>query len=206
MLAHSSYRFLRIKDVNVYGHCMNICICGIGTHVRIISCSLLQKCRQGGQVTKLQLTGPSSSSWSSVSVTTAFAPQIRNTVSVNFSFDECIVDDMKRVKPTRCSTVVYWTLWIAQHVSGITIPIVRSLRLYKWPQRMAPHLSYGRLLVWCMAVGFWSVRLEGHVERFIRSNKPLCSIELVLLSSCHRRCTVKHSSKKMLNVQSTIVP
>ena len=28
-------------------------------------------------------------------------------------------------------------------------------------QRMAPHLGYGRLLVWCMAVGFWSVRLEG---------------------------------------------
>ena len=32
-----------------------------------------------------------------------------------------------------------------------------------------------------------------HVERFIRSNKPLCSIELVLFSPCHRRCTVKHS-------------
>jgi len=33
MLAHSSHRFLRIKDVNVYGRCMNICICGVGTHV-----------------------------------------------------------------------------------------------------------------------------------------------------------------------------
>ena len=41
----------------------------------------------------------------------------------------CIVDDVKRVKPTRCYTLVYWTLWIAQHVSGITMPIVRSLRL-----------------------------------------------------------------------------
>ena len=69
--------------------------------------------------------------------------------------------NMKRVKPTRCYTMVYWTLWIAQHVSGSTMPIVRSLRLYRWPQHMAPHLGYGRLLVWCMALGFWSVRLEG---------------------------------------------
>ena len=46
--------------------------------------------------------------------------------------------DMKRVKPTRCYTIVYWTLWIAQHVSGITMPIIRRLRLYRWPQRMAP--------------------------------------------------------------------
>ena len=37
--------------------------------------------------------------------------------------------------------------------------------------------------------------LSVHVERFIRSNKLLCSIELVLLFSCQRRCTVKHSSK-----------
>ena len=66
----------------------------------------------------------------------------------------CIDDDMKRVKPTRCYTMVYWTLWIAQHVSGITMQIVRSLRLYRWSRRMAPHLGYGRLLVWCMAVGF----------------------------------------------------
>ena len=73
----------------------------------------------------------------------------------------CIVDDIKRVKPTQCYTMVYWTLWIAQHVSGITMPIVSSLRLYRWSQLMAPHLGYGRLLVWCMAVGFWSVRLEG---------------------------------------------
>ena len=100
---------------------------------------------------------------------------------------------MKRVKPTRCYTMVYWNLWIAQHVSGITMPVIRSSRLYRWSQRMAPHLGYGRLLVWCMAVGFWSVRLEG----FIRSNKPLCSIELVLLSSCHRRCTLKHSSNSI---------
>ena len=54
---------------------------------------------------------------------------------------------------------------------------------------------------------FWSVRLEGCFttvkhpsNRFIRSNKTLCSIELVLLSSCHRRCTVKHSSNiRMIN-------
>jgi hypothetical protein len=65
-----------------------------------------------------------------------------------------IVDDMRRVKPTRCYTVVYWTLWFAQHVSGIIMPIIRSSRLYRWPQRVAPHLGYGRLLVWCMAVGF----------------------------------------------------
>ena len=68
---------------------------------------------------------------------------------------------MERIKPTRCYTMVYWTLWIAQHVSGITMPIIRSSRLYRWSQRMAPHFGYGRLPVWCMAVGFWSVRLEG---------------------------------------------
>ena len=72
----------------------------------------------------------------------------------------CIVDDMERIKPTRCYTMVYWTLWIAQHVSGITMPIIRSSRLYRWSQHMASHLGYGRLLVWCVAVGFWSVRLE----------------------------------------------
>ena len=42
----------------------------------------------------------------------------------------CIVVDMKRVKSTRSYTMVYWTLWIAQHVSGITMPIIRSSRLY----------------------------------------------------------------------------
>ena len=61
---------------------------------------------------------------------------------------------MKRVKPIRCYTMVYWTLWITQHVSGITMTIVRSLRLYRWSQRMAPHLGYGRLLVWYTALGF----------------------------------------------------
>ena len=64
------------------------------------------------------------------------------------------INDMERIKPTRCYTMVYWTLRIAQHVSGITMPIIRSSRLYRWSQRMVPHLSYGRLLVWCMAVGF----------------------------------------------------
>jgi hypothetical protein len=68
--------------------------------------------------------------------------------------------NMKTVKPTRCYTMVYWTLWITQHVSGITMPIIRSLWLYRRPQRMAPHLGYGRLLIWCMAVGL-SVQLEG---------------------------------------------
>ena len=33
------------------------------------------------------------------------------------------------IKPTRSYAMVYWTLWIAQHVSGITMPIIRSLRL-----------------------------------------------------------------------------
>ena len=55
----------------------------------------------------------------------------------------CIVDDMKRLKPTRLYTMVYWTLWIALHVSGITMPIVRSSRLYRWSQRMAPHCKDG---------------------------------------------------------------
>ena len=94
-----------------------------------------------------------------------------------------IVDDMKRVKPTRCYTMVYWTLWITQHVSGITMPIVRSLRLYRWSQRMAPHLGYGRLLVWCMDVGFWSVRLEGC---FMLWNIPLMNVlNFTLQWSCY---------------------
>jgi hypothetical protein len=32
------------------------------------------------------------------------------------------------------------------------MPINRSLRLYRRPQRVALHLVYGRLLVWCMDV------------------------------------------------------
>jgi hypothetical protein len=58
----------------------------------------------------------------------------------------CIVDDMKRVKPIRCYTMVYWTLWIAQHVSDIIMPIIRSLRLYRWPQRVAPHCKDGTIV------------------------------------------------------------
>jgi hypothetical protein len=73
---------------------------------------------------------------------------------------------MKRVKPTRCYTMVYWNLRFAQHVSGIIMPIIRSLRLYRWPQRVAPHLGYGRLLVWCMAAGL-SVRVEGCYTRLL---------------------------------------
>ena len=42
------------------------------------------------------------------------------------------------------------------------MPIIRSLRLYRRPQHVVPHLGYGRLLVWCMAIGL-SVRLEGSV-------------------------------------------
>jgi hypothetical protein len=81
MLAHSSYRFISIKDVNVCLRTLHEYMYMCGRYACIISCSLLQKCRQGGQVTKPQLTGSSSSSCSSVSVTTAFAPQIRNTVT-----------------------------------------------------------------------------------------------------------------------------
>jgi hypothetical protein len=61
---------------------------------------------------------------------------------------------MKKVKSTRCYTMVYWTLWFPEHVLDIIMPIIRSLRLYIWPQRVALHLGYGRLLVWCMEVGF----------------------------------------------------
>jgi hypothetical protein len=68
--------------------------------------------------------------------------------------------DMKRVTPTICYKRVYWNSWFAQHISGIIMPIIRSLRLYRWPQRVAPHFGYVRLLVWCMAVGL-SVRVEG---------------------------------------------
>jgi hypothetical protein len=56
--------------------------------------------------------------------------------------------------------MVYRTLWFAQHVSGIIMPIIRSLRLYRRPQLVAPHLDWGRLLVWCMAVGL-ILRVEG---------------------------------------------
>jgi hypothetical protein len=80
----------------------------------------------------------------------------------------CIVEDMKRVKPIRFYTMVCWTLWIAQHVSGIIMPIVRSLRLCRRPQRVAPHLGYGRLLVWCMAVGL--TRVVQHPSN--RKRKP----------------------------------
>jgi hypothetical protein len=93
---------------------------------------------------------------------------------------------MKRVKPTRCYTTVYWTLRFARHVSGIIMPIIRSLRLYRWPQRVAPHLGYGRLLVWCMAVGL-SVRIEGCCTT---CNIPLsgcttCNIPLPGCTTCN---------------------
>jgi hypothetical protein len=53
------------------------------------------------------------------------------------------------------------------------MPIIRSLRLYRWSQRVASHLGYGRLLVWCMAVGL-SVRVEGccNIPRPGRLNAP----------------------------------
>ena len=112
-----------------------------------------------------------------------------NTITPNttnlLSVWPCIVDDMKRVKPTWCYTMVYWTLWIAQHVSGITMPIIRTSRLYRWYQRMAPHLGYGRLLVWCMAVGFWSVRLEGCFTSWFYS---LHDNKFVLVSSKLATC------------------
>ena len=75
--------------------------------------------------------------------------------------------DMKRVKPTRCHTMVYWTLWFAQHVSGIIVPIIGSLRLYRWSLRVEPRLGCGRLPVWCMAVGL-SVRVEGFARTFVQ--------------------------------------
>jgi hypothetical protein len=63
-----------------------------------------------------------------------YSPAI-NTSNVNLmSVCPCIVVDIKRVKPTRCYTMVYWTLWFAEHVSGIIMSIIRSLRLYRWPQ------------------------------------------------------------------------
>ena len=68
---------------------------------------------------------------------------ITRSMAILMSVWPCIIVDMKRVKPTRCYTMVYWTLWISQHVSGITMPIIRSLRLYRWSQRVAPHLGYG---------------------------------------------------------------
>ena len=85
---------------------------------------------------------------------------LNNTQKNLTSVCPCVVDDMKRVKPTRCYTMVYRTLWIAQYVSGIIMPTVRSLRLYRWPQRVAPRRGYGRLLVWCVVVGL-SAQLEG---------------------------------------------
>ena len=102
----------------------------------------------------------------------------------------CIVDDMKRVKRTRCYTMVYWTLWIAQHISGITMPIVRSLRLYRWSQRVAPHLGYGRLLVWCMAVGF--SRLAQPVVKH-PSNRTLQNLQPTRPATCHNQGEVPYA-------------
>ena len=110
----------------------------------------------------------------------------------------CIVDNMKRVNPTRCYAMVYWTLWIAQHVSGIIMPIIRSLRLYRWPQRVAPDLGYGRLLVWCMAVGL-SVRLEGCctfsgiIMPIIRSLRLYSNLHTCTRpATCHNQGEVPH--------------
>ena len=61
---------------------------------------------------------------------------------------------------------------------ALLMPIIRSSRLYRWSQRMAPHLGYGRLLVWCMAVGFEAsgrfktfsrqIFVKGHITKFYR--------------------------------------
>ena len=94
---------------------------------------------------------------------------------------------MKRVKPPRCYTMVYWTLWFPLRVSDINMPIIRSLRLYRWPQRVAPHLGYGGLLVWCMAVGL-SVRLEGRCARasvYSKKDKQSANFD-VFASVCWR--------------------
>jgi hypothetical protein len=94
-----------------------------GRYTCIISCSLIQKCRQGGQATKPQLTGPSSSSCSSVSVTTAFAPQIRNTVSVT-----------RPSKQTDLKTVAFPLICAAQHAIWLNnqyakVPITEKLTI-----------------------------------------------------------------------------
>jgi hypothetical protein len=82
LLSVSRYqRWKRLRTLHEYMYVW-------GRYACIISSSLLQKCRQGGHehVTQLQFTVPSYSSpdtcFFSVSVTKAFAPQIRNTVSV----------------------------------------------------------------------------------------------------------------------------
>jgi hypothetical protein len=66
----------------------------------------------------------------------------------------------KRVKPTRCYTMVYWTLWFDQHVRALLCPSSGACDYTDGPSVMAPHLGYGRLLVWCLALGL-SVRVEG---------------------------------------------
>jgi hypothetical protein len=92
------------------------------------------------------------------SISRTFGKQLKAVKQIWWVF----VDDTKRIKPTRRYAVVYWTLWFAQHVSGIVMPIIRSLRLYRWPQRVAPHLGYGRLLVWCMAVAMHLTSIQPH--------------------------------------------
>jgi len=36
-------------------------------------------------------------------------------------------------------------LWFAQHVSGTIMPIIRSLRLYRYSQHVAHNFGYGWL-------------------------------------------------------------
>jgi hypothetical protein len=109
-----------------------------------------------------------------------FSCSVENDIWNLMSVCPCIVDDMKRVKPTRCYTMVYWTLWFAQHVSGIIMHIIRSLRLYRWPQLVAPHLGYGRLLVWSMAC---NIPLLG------RLNLQPCTRP----ATCHNQGEVTHA-------------
>jgi hypothetical protein len=65
--------------------------------------------------------------------------------------------------------------------------IIRSLRLYRWPQRAAPHLGYGRLLVWCMAVGL-SVRVEGCCTAYYDYHQELATIQMARLTLVMAGC------------------
>jgi len=95
-------------------------------------------------------------------------------------------------------------LWYAQHVSGTSMPIIRSSRLYE---------CYYRL--WCAVLGCWlsgvrcrqqdvspgrgmlhdspKIQCPKHVERIISAIKHSVTSSWVFFSTHVQRCTDKHT-------------
>jgi hypothetical protein len=116
---------------------------------------------------------------------------------------------MRRERPTRCYTIVYWTynllnmfwvpLWPSSgawdytdvhsmwHIALVMVGCRCGVWLYVLCATCCEHLYSLKLLM--MGIKVPETRWANY-----KFNKQLCSILLLFLSSYHRRCTDKHTS------------